>query len=127
MVQYRAAPGESLAGRAGRPDDPLDRTSAPPARSNARPASAVGDPASGSFLPRDRACKLNIMFGMIWSIFTLPFRIVGWSAALAGRLAGLAVGFALMVLGVAIGAGPSAALGIPIFVVGLLLTLRSLG
>ena len=67
------------------------------------------------------------MFGMIWSIVTLPIRAMAWSADLAGRLAGLAVGFVLMVLGVAIGAGPSVALGAPIFIVGLLLTLRSLG
>ena len=43
------------------------------------------------------------------------------------RLAGLGIGFALMVLGVALGAGPSPSLGIPLFVIGLLLTLRSLG
>ena len=67
------------------------------------------------------------MLGMIWSIFTLPIRILGWTADLAGRLAGLGVGFVLMVLGVAIGAGPSVAIGAPIFIIGLLLTLRSLG
>ena len=67
------------------------------------------------------------MFGMIWSIFTLPIRVLGWTADFASRLIGLALGFGLMVLGVAIGAGPSVALGAPIFIVGLLLTLRSLG
>ena len=67
------------------------------------------------------------MLGMLWSIFTLPFRVLAWTADFAGRLVGLAVGFALMVLGVAIGAGPSLAFGAPIFIVGLLLTLRSLG
>ena len=67
------------------------------------------------------------MFGMIWSIVTLPIRILGWTADFASRLAGLVLGFALMVLGVAIGAGPSPALGVPIFIIGLLLTLRSLG
>ena len=67
------------------------------------------------------------MFGMIWSILTLPIRALGWTADFAGRLVGLLVGFPLMVLGVAIGAGPSVALGAPIFIVGLLLTLRSLG
>ena len=67
------------------------------------------------------------MLGMIWSIVTLPIRILSWTAGFASRLAGLVVGFGLMVLGVAIGAGPSLALGAPIFVIGLLLTLRSLG
>ncbi len=67
------------------------------------------------------------MFGVIWSILTLPLRILGWTADLLSRLTGLGIGFALMVLGVAVGAGPSLALGVPIFVLGLLLTLRSLG
>lgn len=67
------------------------------------------------------------MLGLIWSILTLPIRLLGWTADLAGRLAGLAVGFVLMVLGVALGAGPSVALGAPLFIIGLLLTLRSLG
>ena len=67
------------------------------------------------------------MFAIIWSIFTLPIRLLGWTADFASRLLGLGLGFALMVLGVAIGAGPSLALGAPIFVIGLLLTLRSLG
>ncbi len=67
------------------------------------------------------------MFGMIWSVVMLPIRAIAWTADFAGRLFGLVVGFALMVLGVAIGAGPSVALGAPLFVLGLLLTLRSLG
>ncbi len=67
------------------------------------------------------------MLGVIWSILTLPIRILGWTAEILGRLTGLGFGFALMVLGVAVGAGPSLVLGLPIFVLGLLLTLRSLG
>lgn len=67
------------------------------------------------------------MLGVIWTIVTLPIRILAWAGDLVGRLVGLAIGFALMVLGVAIGAGPSLILGIPVFVVGLILTLRSLG
>ena len=67
------------------------------------------------------------MFGMIWSVVTLPIRLLSWSAGFASRLFGLVVGFALMVLGVAISAGPSVALGAPIFIIGLLLTMRSLG
>ncbi len=67
------------------------------------------------------------MLGVIWTIVTLPIRILAWAGDLVGRLVGLAIGFALMVLGVAIGAGPSLILGVPVFVVGLILTLRSLG
>lgn len=67
------------------------------------------------------------MLGALWTILTLPFRIIVWVLDFLSRATGLAVGFALMVVGVAIGAGPSLILGVPIFVVGLLLTLRSLG
>ncbi len=67
------------------------------------------------------------MLGVIWTIVMLPIRILAWAGDLVGRLVGLAIGFALMVLGVAIGAGPSLILGVPVFVVGLILTLRSLG
>jgi len=67
------------------------------------------------------------MLGMIWSIVTLPIRVLAWLADFLGRLTGLGIGFALMVVGVALGAGPSLAVGLPLFVLGLLLTLRSLG
>ncbi|WP_435018154.1 hypothetical protein TA3x_000100 [Tundrisphaera sp. TA3] len=67
------------------------------------------------------------MFCVIWTIVTLPIRLLAWAGDLVGRLVGLAIGFALMVLGVFLGAGPSLVLGIPVFVVGLILTLRSLG
>jgi hypothetical protein len=67
------------------------------------------------------------MLGVIWSILTLPIRIVVWVLDFLSRATGLILGFALMVLGVAIGAGPSLILGVPVFVIGLLLTLRCLG
>lgn len=66
-------------------------------------------------------------FLAVWWILTLPFRLVFGALSLAGRLAGLAIGFALMVLGAALSAGPLYLLGAPIFLVGLVLTLRSLG
>ena len=47
--------------------------------------------------------------------------------SLLGRATGVAVGFALMVVGMALGAGPFFLIGIPLFLVGLLLTLRCLG
>jgi hypothetical protein len=67
------------------------------------------------------------MLGVIWNILTLPIRIVVWVLDFLSRATGLVLGFALMVLGVAIGAGPSLILGVPVFVIGLLLTLRCLG
>jgi hypothetical protein len=70
---------------------------------------------------------LEAVFGTLWAILSFPFRLIGWTVDLAGRLTGLLVGFALMVLGVALGAGPLFMIGIPLFVLGLILMLRSLG
>ncbi len=73
------------------------------------------------------AATLGFLFGAAWSILTFPFRLVFGAIALLGRLTGVAVGFTLMVVGMALGAGPFFLIGIPIFLVGLLLTMRSLG
>jgi len=70
---------------------------------------------------------LENVFGAIWAIVTLPFRLVVGLVEALGRLVGLVFGFALMVIGVALWAGPLYLIGIPLFIVGLLLTLRSLG
>ena len=67
------------------------------------------------------------MLGTLWTIVCWPFRVIGWVVEMLGRLAGLGVGFALMVVGVALGSGSYLPLGIPVFVVGLVLLLRSLG
>ena len=67
------------------------------------------------------------MFGAIWTILTLPFRLIVGLFDFLSRATGLVLGFALMVLGVALGDGPSPVLGVPIFAVGLVLTLRCLG
>ena len=67
------------------------------------------------------------MLGVVWSVVTLPFRLVARAVEALGRLAGFGVGFVLMVAGVALGAGPFFIIGIPVFVVGLILMLRSLG
>ncbi len=69
---------------------------------------------------------LTSMLGVLWTVVTFPFRLVLWVVELLGRVMGLVVGFALMVLGVALWAGPLCLIGIPLFIVGLLLTLRSL-
>jgi hypothetical protein len=62
-----------------------------------------------------------------WFIVTLPFRLVLGTISLLGRLAGVVIGFSLMVIGMALFAGPFALIGLPLFLVGLFLTLRSLG
>jgi hypothetical protein len=66
------------------------------------------------------------MFRVLWLILTFPFRLVGWLVAMVGRFFGLVLGFVLMVVGVALGAGALFPIGIPVFLVGLILTLRSL-
>lgn len=70
---------------------------------------------------------LDTVLGTLWTLITLPFRLVIWLVELLGRLTGLVLGFVLMVLGMALMAGPFFVIGIPLFIIGLLLTLRSLG
>ena len=70
---------------------------------------------------------LESVLGAIWAVVTLPFRLVVWVVETLGRLTGLAFGFVLMVVGVALWAGPLYLIGIPLFIVGLVLTLRSVG
>ena len=67
------------------------------------------------------------MLQAIWWVISLPFRILAWVVEFLGRLVALIVGFLLMVLGIALWAGMIGILGIPLFVIGLLLTLRALG
>jgi hypothetical protein len=66
------------------------------------------------------------MLSILWAVVSLPFRLVIGIIEVVGRLVGIALGFALMVVGVAFWAGPLFILGIPVFLVGLLLTLRCL-
>ena len=70
---------------------------------------------------------VGTMLGAIWTVITLPFRLVLGAIELLGRLTGLVVGFVVMVVGVALAVGPLFPVGIPLFLVGLVLTLRSLG
>ena len=70
---------------------------------------------------------LGLLFSGVWWILTLPFRLVFGVVSLAGRVTGVAAGFALMVVGMALGAGPLYLIGVPLFLIGLLLTLRCLG
>ena len=59
-------------------------------------------------------------------VIALPFRLVFWTIALLGRITGLVVGFLLMVVGTALLPGPLFLIGIPLLVIGLVLTLRCL-
>jgi fucose permease len=67
------------------------------------------------------------MLQVIWFVLTSPFRLVGWVVGLFGRLVGVVLGFALMVVGVALCAASWLMFGLPLFVIGLIVTLRSLG
>ena len=62
----------------------------------------------------------------LWFVVTLPFRLVFWVIAWLGRLTAVVLGFMLMVVGMALWAGPLFFVGIPLFLVGLVLTLRCL-
>jgi hypothetical protein len=88
------------------------------------PGTGMVGPRSAKSVPR---VILEGMFHLIWAAVTLPFRILAWVVEILGRLVGLVLGFSLMVLGVALGAGSLFIFGIPLFLIGLLLTLRSLG
>jgi hypothetical protein len=67
------------------------------------------------------------MLQALWSILTFPFRLIGWVVGLFGRLIGVVLGFAMMVVGVALCASSWLIVGLPLFLVGLIVTLRSLG
>jgi hypothetical protein len=67
------------------------------------------------------------LLGAAWFAIALPFRLVFGAIAWLGRLAGVAVGFVLMVAGMFLLAGPLVIVGIPLFLIGLVLTLRCLG
>lgn len=76
--------------------------------------------------PKMGGMLLRLVDWVGWLVL-LPFRLVGWTVAVIGRALGLVVGFGLMVVGVALLAGSLMVLGIPVFLVGLLLTMRALG
>ncbi|WP_250847211.1 hypothetical protein [Aquisphaera insulae] len=67
------------------------------------------------------------LFRAAWFIVTLPIRLVLLVLNLVSRLTGIAVGFGMMVVGMALCIGPFFIVGIPVFVIGLLLTMRCLG
>ena len=69
---------------------------------------------------------MGTVFGTLWSVVLFPFRLLIGAVELFGRLVALVLGFILMVLGVAVCAGPLIIVGIPLFVVGLIVTMRAL-
>lgn len=98
----------------------------------ARPVSAAGPRPGASRSPYRGArnpvlAGVGFLFSAAWWILTLPFRLVFGVLSLASRMAGVSVGFSLMVVGMALGAGPFYLIGVPLFLIGLLLTLRCLG
>ena len=64
------------------------------------------------------------LIAALWFVVSLPFRLVFWIIAWMGRLTAVVLGFSLMVVGMALWAGPLFFIGIPVFLVGLVLTLR---
>jgi hypothetical protein len=66
------------------------------------------------------------LIAVLWFVASLPFRLLFWTIAWLGRLTALVLGFALMVIGIALWAGPWFFIGIPLFLSGLVLTLRCL-
>ena len=84
---------------------------------------------------RSKAARVASLLGQsiaaivvaIWNLVTLPLRLLIGILQILGRLAGIIIGFSLMVVGVALWASPLFILGIPMFIIGLLLTLRCLG
>lgn len=62
----------------------------------------------------------------LWTVVTLPFRLVGWVVEMLGRVVGVVLGFGLMVVGMALCAASLFILGVPVFAIGLILALKSL-
>ena len=76
------------------------------------------------YLPR---CIIAALVTGVWHLVVLPFRILVGVLNVLRRVAGVLIGFSLMVVGIALWASSLFILGIPLFIVGLLLTLRCLG
>lgn len=76
---------------------------------------------------RRRGSPIGSAFRLAWFLVTLPFRLLILLIGLVGRLFGVATGFTIMVVGMALWAGPFFIIGIPMFIIGLLIMLRSLG
>jgi hypothetical protein len=84
---------------------------------------------AGRSARRRRYGSLRAMLGsvlrVLWWVVTLPVRLLFKAVEMLGRATALALGFVLMVVGVALSVGSAPVFGIPTFVVGLVVTLRS--
>ena len=67
------------------------------------------------------------MFQAIWTIVLLPFRLIGWVIETLGRITTLVIAFLLMVVGIALIASLLFPIGIPLFLIGLILAVRVIG
>ena len=81
---------------------------------------------SGSDSTRSPLRFLSQLASFVWLVLTLPFRILILTISLLGRLTGAILGFSLMIVGMALCTGSLFIVGIPVFIVGLLLLFRSL-
>jgi hypothetical protein len=63
---------------------------------------------------------------VLWLVLTFPARLAFRTIAWLGRLTVTLLAFSLMVVGIALWASPLFFIGIPLFLVGLVLTLRCL-
>jgi hypothetical protein len=62
----------------------------------------------------------------VWSTVMFPFRFVFCVIAWLGRLTAVTLGFSVMVIGIALWASSLVFVGVPLFLIGLVLTLRCL-
>ena len=69
---------------------------------------------------------VSFVLGTFLSVLLFPFHLLFRAMEWLGRLTALILGFMMMVLGVALSVGPAALVGIPLFAVGLIVTMRSL-
>jgi hypothetical protein len=72
------------------------------------------------------ASVILAVLGTLLYIISLPFRLVFWTVAWLGRMAVSSLGFVFMVLGIVLWAGSWWFFGILLFLIGLVLFLRSL-
>lgn len=74
-----------------------------------------------------RLCYTDSIMEFLLNVLAFPFRLIGKLVDVIGRVVVLVLGFVLMVIGVAMCIAPLFRIvGIPLFIVGLLLVLRSL-
>lgn len=94
-------------------------------RGNSAPPKRSGlETATSPTIPR---VSLVHMTSHLLTAVAFPFRMLSRAFDVLGRMASLALGFLLMVGGAAFVASPMFWFGVPVFLFGVYLTLRSLG